>query len=393
MRCFISVLGQGCCKVTKEVKKDMCDNNANGLHRFVVRTSVAEKKQLDMQVGSFIYATNSPFRHVEHKEFIKLCSMLRPGYVPPTREAIGNEILEYTFDMTCQEAKKELEGKVVCLALDGWSNVHQDPIVCTSVHDIESGYSYLIDTIDTEDSSHTSDYLAVLASESIKKCSESLGCKVKSFVTDNAANMAKMRRDLARKSITTDEAGELDSLGVVTFGCSAHMMNLFAKDLEEIDLIENVKKVVKYFRNIQAVAGKYKKMGGKKLLLPIDVRWNSIHDCLQSYLQNWHIISKLCSDNKALIDPFVLKIVQDTDFKDRVTTYSKKLYKIAVALDRMQSETTNLSEATNLWKGLLEYFLESGDNSEVTYLKNRMATVLTEEHFLAYLLDPKYRGM
>ena len=54
----------------------------------------------------------------------------------------------------------------------------------------------VINSFDTTEKSHTSDYLTKLAARSIKKCHKEYGCTVRSFVTDNAANMVKMKNEL-----------------------------------------------------------------------------------------------------------------------------------------------------------------------------------------------------
>lgn len=38
---------------------------------FVIRTTQYEKEKLDNQVARFIFASNSPFRTVEHPQFFK----------------------------------------------------------------------------------------------------------------------------------------------------------------------------------------------------------------------------------------------------------------------------------------------------------------------------------
>jgi len=164
---------------------------------FIVRTSIANKKKFDIQIAKFIYATNTAFRHVEHPEFIKLINLLHPGYKPPSRYQIASELLDKVFDSELSKIKDCLNGKNVCMAQDGWSNIHNDSIVCISVTDIIDETVHLCDTIDTKDNSHTAEYLLHLAVTSIK-CCQKYGCKVKSFVTDNAANMHKMREQLAR---------------------------------------------------------------------------------------------------------------------------------------------------------------------------------------------------
>ena len=133
------------------------------------------------------------------------------------------------------------------MAIDGCSNVHNEPVVCVSVT-TESGDTYVTETIDTSGVPHTSSNLKDMAQSAsnlkdmaqsaIKKAENQYGCRVGSFVTDNAANMAAMRRAL--KSEDDD---------VITLGCGAHILNLLAKDLEIANVHKHIVKIAKYFRN------------------------------------------------------------------------------------------------------------------------------------------------
>lgn len=206
------------------------------MSQYIVKTSEKEKHKIDILVARYFYATNTPFRHSEHPEFINMMQLSRPGYIPPNRKNIGGKLLDEVYDTVKSNIENNLKGKLVCMALDGWSNIRNEPIVCVSVTSTENdGSVYLIDTIDTSSNSHTSDYLLTLAIDSIKKC-QSFGCSVRSFVTDNAANMAKMRRQLMQ--LEDDQIGD-----VITYGCSAHLINLFAKDIEQAEIKTNVKKL------------------------------------------------------------------------------------------------------------------------------------------------------
>lgn len=93
-----------------------------------------------------------------------------------------------------ENCKVFLEGKTVCLSLDGWSNIHNEPIICVVVH-TKDGDAFLVHTVDTSGNPHTSDYLVTFA---IIECEGSFGCQVRSVVTDIAANVAKMRSELEK---------------------------------------------------------------------------------------------------------------------------------------------------------------------------------------------------
>jgi len=106
--------------------------------------------------------------------------------------------------------------------------------VCISATDIIDETVHLCDTIDTEGNSHTAEYLLNLAITSIKSCQQNR-YRVKSFVTDNAANMHKMGDQLTK----SDELGMPD---IITYGCSAHILNVFAHDIEIPEIKSNIKK-------------------------------------------------------------------------------------------------------------------------------------------------------
>jgi hypothetical protein len=87
--------------------------------------------------------------------------------------------------------------------------------VCVCVTDMIDNVVSLLETIDTKDNSHTSEYLLSLTETAIKKC-ESFGCIIGSVVKDNAANMNKMKEELAT-------CEDISSQDILTYGCSAHI--------------------------------------------------------------------------------------------------------------------------------------------------------------------------
>ncbi|KAK6186203.1 hypothetical protein SNE40_008288 [Patella caerulea] len=171
------------------------------IDKFVYSTSDTEKAALDKQCSKFIYATNSSFLTVEHREFKQFIEMLRPWYKPPTRKDVAGSLLDQVHEDLQQKCAEILSGKPVNMSLDGWSNIRNEPIVCISVTD-ELGNTFVVETVDTSGESHTGEYLYGLTVNCIKKVEEKYGCEVKSFVTDNAFNMVKMRDQLYLKHET-----------------------------------------------------------------------------------------------------------------------------------------------------------------------------------------------
>ncbi|GBP64815.1 hypothetical protein EVAR_50331_1 [Eumeta japonica] len=191
-----------------------------------------------------------------------------------------------------------------------------------------------------------------------------------------------MRRQLTE--LEDDQIGD-----VITYGCSAHLINLFAKDIEEAEIKSDVKKIIKYFKYHHFPQAKYKEAGGKALVLPQDVRRNTLADCLESYVNNWHCLVKVCSEHRSVLDLTIVRNVQDVEFKENVENYVKKLKKVAIALDLIQKDLCVLSNCTHIWKDLLssDWLPEEADK-----LKARFKAAMTPAHFAAYILDPNYNG-
>ena len=357
------------------IKKDTPQTFTNSIGDFVIQTTQIDKKKFDLQIAKFVYGTNTPFTHVEHPEFVKLINQLRPGYKLPNRHNIANNLLDEIFNTTISEIKSQLNGKSVCMSMDGWSNIHNEPVVCISVYDVTEKAVYLVETIDTQDNSHNSEYLLNLAVEAISNC-QKYNCTVRSFVTDNAANMAKMREELAQ----IDEIGAVNNNNII-YRCSTHILNLLAHKLEVDSIKSNIKQVIKYFRNSHKIGAKYKQAGGKILILPSDVRWNTFSDCLQSYLENWHILSSVCSNNRAAIDTTIIRKIEDMEMKRNAKDYFRKLKMISISLDKIQKDSCTLSDAIDVWKDLLEFF-EKNCNSNEVKLKDRYDMAVTPPQFL-----------
>ena len=213
--------------------------------------------------------------------------MLRPGYKLPNRHDIGNKLLDRVYSDLQETCKERLNDKTVSMAIDGWSNIHNEPVICASI--TSDGQTYLSETIDTSGNKEDANYLENISKTIIENAENRYNCRVASLVTDNAANMKKMRKNL----ITNDGFND-----IISYGCSAHSLNLLAKDRDIGTIKSQIASIMKYFRNHHYPSSIYKNNGGKKLKMPLDIRWNSVCDCLQSYIDNWPILFKVCEENR-----------------------------------------------------------------------------------------------
>ena len=122
--------------------------------------------------------------------------MLRPGYKPPTRQKLANELLDKVYDDEIMKSKEIFNAEIVTLAIDGWSNINNDPVISGSItkHD---GTVSLVKTIDTSGEKHDAAYLKRLACEIKIETDGVFGCRIGILVTDSARNMSKMRSEIA----------------------------------------------------------------------------------------------------------------------------------------------------------------------------------------------------
>lgn len=328
-----------------------------------------------------IFATNSPFRLVQHPQFLKMVQTLRPGYIPPSRKDIADKYLDLVYEKEYKKCADDLNNETVCLSIDGWSNIHNEPIICVTLT-TSTGQIYLVDTIDTSGKPHTAEYLLQLVQNSIKKAEQDFGCRIGSVVTDNAANVAKMRKLL-------EESSEPEHT-VLTYGCAAHLLNLLAHDLEIDNVKQHVVQVVKYFRNNHYAAARYRQEGGQCLVMPQDTRWNTMSDCLKVYINNWPILMKICEVNREAIDTEVRNKVSNLGLKRSAEELLDRLQPIAKALDEVQSDKCTIAQAVDVWKKLLGHFTNNKQAEKL--VKKRYEQFITKAHMLANMLHPALQG-
>ena len=166
------------------------------------------------------------------------------------------------------------------------------------------------------------------------------------------------------------------------------LLELVAKDVKVSGVKKHIVQVIKFFRNGHLPAAWYRAAGGK-----MDVRWNTLSDCLKSYLDNWSVLLKVCDEHRDEIVRNIAAKVKDFALKRNAEDYLQRMRPIAVALDRMQSDSCKISDAVHVWKKLEDDLKESHQPPTVMKkLLSRTKQALTPAHFLANNLDPKHQG-
>lgn len=133
--------------------------------------------------------------------------------------------------------------------------------------------------------------------------------------------------------------------------------------------------------------------GGTSLVIPIEVRWNTHCDSLESYLKNWTILFNICEENRDSrhLDNDIAAKVKNVGIKRSAEDIIKLLKPIAVALDKTQSNSCKIAETVLIWKELEERLEHdsywNADDKKKFYA--RYEFVLTDAHFAAFLMSPK----
>ena len=204
-----------------------------------------------------------------------------------------------------------------------------------------------------------------------------------SIVTDNAANVTKMRQDLRKLE---------GHRNLIAYGCTAHILNLLAHDLEIPHVKEHVVQVVKYFRNNHLAAAAYKKEKMNKLVLPQEVRWNTMCDCLRQYIESWPVLMKICESFRGKIDKDVLAKVQNVGLKRSAEELLDRLLPISMALDRVQQDKCCIADVVEVWADLLNTLGSSPVTCVTESINRRYKQAVIDAHMLANVLHPKYQG-
>ena len=134
--------------------------------------------------------------------------MLLSGY----QSSVAGNLLDSVYDQLESDMKKPIDGKTGTLVQDAWINIHNQPIIASSLQVWVK--LYLLDSHPTGSMAKTGENCNTLCEESIQKA------KVSGICTDNAKNMERLRAAL--QQVDPD---------LTVYGCSAHWLNLLGQYL------------------------------------------------------------------------------------------------------------------------------------------------------------------
>lgn len=347
----------------------------------MVKTSLEKSAECDKKIARFFYGCNIPFNVADNSLWKDMIETLRPGYSAPSRSILGGRLLDEIHKGLKEDISKEISGKDVTLMQDGWSDIHNSPVIATSVH--TGTRSFFISSLETGANTKDAAYCTKVASDAFHTIKDEYNANVVAIVTDNENKMKAMRRQL--QELHKD---------VIAYGCSSHYFNLLGQDMTVAAIVANVVEVQKYFRNHHTPNALLSAQPGSvKPQLPCQTRWNSQITCLKTYITNRPFMSVICNgDNE--ISPNIVALVNNQNLYQQVKDQIVLLEPVAKALDRSQADDCSIGESCHEWLTIRKIATESNDitASMKKQINKRFREAVTPMHMMAYMLDPRYLG-
>jgi hypothetical protein len=204
------------------------------------------------------------------KAGISAATKMGSSFVIPSAKKMRTTLLTKCDKQITEQVNTQLAGSpyVGTLMSDGWTDNRRRPLMNAVF--VNTDGAYFIEAVHAAIDTKTGEYIADFIDRQLVR----LGGRdrVAQVLTDSAANCASARRILA---------GKYPWLFVGP--CAVHIMDLFLKDVGDIDQVDKVyksmKKIVVFFKNHQKPLGLYraaaKENGGRDLLFPGQTRFAS----------------------------------------------------------------------------------------------------------------------
>ena len=259
---------------------------------------------------------------------------------------------------------------------------------------------YLYESISTGSESHDGEFYCQKVSEIVKKVGPK---KVVGFVTDNASVMKKSWRLLSVKYPH-----------LITFGCSAHGLNLLCKDIMSIPRLRKLEKlansIVNVFKKSALLSGRIKELssqqGSEKIELKLSnkTRWVSTLLSFTSLLKSKSIIRQIAVDTKyeASLGRQKLSEILSSNFWDELTETTEIMKPIAKWIILLQTEKKPMLHLVfpafqEIKRKISSYFLKTSltereKKSILDSIKKRQGFCVKPAHLAAHLLDCDAQG-
>lgn len=343
------------------------------ISKFVDNVTKDEIETLNMRLSSLFFGCNIPFAVVDSDHFKNFVKALRPAYTPqlPGRKALSTTLLDKEYQR-CIDLSADLINAESVLLIDGWKNTSSNTKTVVSMLHNAKGSQAFLNAWDVTGESETGEKLAEIVNESVTMAKDLYKTDVYAVVSDNAAAMLKMGRNIS----------------IWHSNCSSHTANLLAKDVMDGELTKKVHTILKEFKHADFERALVDK-GGTRIKTPCDTRWCSYRDSYNCLVQNIHFMKILIVNDQRLkkIKPTVKTLIFDDEFIDEVKDNIMLFDPICNLINIAQNSNSSAADVSHLW-----ICLELPDkfNSFEDKLQSRKKMALNKYALCAYYLHPKY---
>lgn len=338
---------------------------------------------------------NLPLSTVENIGFRKLLNTVAPLYKLPSRKYFTS-LLERRYEVCKTQYKdKIIKAECVSLTTDIWTDSQMRSFLGLTVHFLD-GVSLQSGTFGVYlmDERHTAEYIVHKMQEAC--CEWGLSEEnIVGIVSDNAGNMVKACETMLGKN--------------KHIHCCAHTLNLvpekILKTTEISDLLEKVRKIVKWFKTSVVGSDQLRKIQKErgipenkilKVIHDVPTRWNSTYHMLERFVDLSSEINEILL--KSVTAPTMLTAVDLTTIKEMkdllkpLELVTKELSaekyvtisKIIPIIHCMEKQVDNYEPASDLMKNLKSHLK--------TEIEKRFGQMEYTHHLaISTVLDPRFK--
>ncbi|XP_028566721.2 zinc finger BED domain-containing protein 4-like [Podarcis muralis] len=366
------------------------------LANFVDKMSKEDQERADETLARAIFASSTSLSIVENQYWKDLYKLIRPSYKLPSHYRLAHPLLDREYNrVQTMVAQRISRAESLTLMPKRWTDTQGNSLLSIMFATPEAIF---LKAIATKPSHHTGEYIANILGEEIESAGPP---RVQALVTDNTSSMRG--------------AGEILKSTyphLIVFVCSAHGLNLLAKDILSASTMKTIlaagKAIVKVFNNHpianQALKKLQKEKQGKEnaLLLPSETRWSSAIKCLESLLHTMNCLQHASTEETVsqIIPQNIRKQILDDVFWVKVQDAYNLLLPISEATKKLE-DAPILSYIPEMFRKLNENLIQLLPSSplskeEAEVIKQGFTKVSEicshPVHLAANLLDPQHCG-
>jgi hypothetical protein len=370
----------------------------------------SEQARLDLLFAEACYTGGLPLSVVDNPFMKDFLQAIRPGWHPPSAYQLGNKLL----DQTAAKVNRMVEQAIVDTAnitvqADGWSDVNRKSVINIALY---AGRPIFHSSVDPGAQRHNAEFIANTILNVVNGNCELSGqsaidkYKFRSVVTDQPSVMR------AAWDIISSKAPWINCCG-----CAAHVLNLLAVDLCNIDIVSETldsnRNISRFFKShsmvkevlVEVTKQKFQKPLGT--VLGCDTRWSSEFFMVR---RNLRIKSGLLS---ASIDdrlkkefrssPEVKNALTSDSFWNHTAAVTYLLMPICTAIQCCEGDNACVSIMPRIWKhveskldkhSLQQYgFAESVSNAVDAAVQHRKSMNIQPITLASHALDPRFCGV